>query len=1088
MSESAAISAKTLLDVARHRARLHPEKLAFDYCRFPPDGEQHSQLTYLELDVKARAIAATLQQEGMAGERVLVLCPSGVDFVAAFFGCIYAGAAAIPVHPPVRSRVVGRVASILRDVDAGFVLATAASQSELKSAVDDLADGNSLRWCAVDDVSGDTAAEWVAPDLDPSTIALLQYTSGSTNTPKGVMVTHANLLHNLETIAQACGDDSGVFWLPLHHDMGLIGGVLETLYLGGSSYFMPPEAFIERPMRWLEAMSRHRATTTTAPNFAYELCIEHSTPEERAALDLSNWRTAMCGAEPVRAATLDRFADAFACAGFRPEAFHPVYGLAEATLLVSGGSNSAVPVVRHVDGIAMREHRVVDVTPEHPAATQFVGCGRTHNGQEIVIADPESRRPCGVGEVGEIWLSGGGVAAGYWGRPEETEQTFQAFLSDGRGPFLRTGDLGFQLDDELFVTGRLKDLVIIRGRNYYPEDIEANVQDSHPGLLRGRGACFSVTPESGSDEELVVVQEVDRSLIGEADVGDVIDAIRTSITQHHEIRPYAVVLVDLLQIPTTSSGKIRRNKCRESFLDGELQVFAQWRAPVPDAQSANASVNPPAQDGHGAEEIATWLVSQLSRELDLVPTEIDMSEPFAHYGLDSVHAIRLTAALAAWLGRELSPTLAYEYPTIELAAKHLAGDETADAASIAAAPTGVGGRTDGAQEPIAIIGIGCRFPGADGPAAFWRLLADGTDAVTEVSADRWGAQAFAGRGVDKPANRWAGFLDQVDQFDAEFFSISPRESARMDPQQRLLLEVAWEAMEDAGQVPEALEGSRTGVFVGISTNEYGLLQFGDLAHVDAYTGTGSALSIAANRLSYVHDFRGPSMAIDTACSSSLVAIHLACRSLSDGDCTLALAGGVNVILSPKLSVNFDQGRRDGGRRQVQDLRRQGGRLRTGRRRRDRRPQAAESGAGRRGSDLFGDSRQRDQPGRPHQRVDGAQPAVAGSRAGRGLPEGGPFARAGSVRRSARHGYVAGRRDRSEGARRGPGRGPRRRQHVFDRLGQDQHRPPGSRGRGGRADQGGAGHAPPNDPAEPELHRAQPEHPVRRVCRCVSRRT
>jgi phthiocerol/phenolphthiocerol synthesis type-I polyketide synthase C len=906
MSESAAISAKTLLDVARHRAGLHPEKLAFDYCRFTPDGEQHSQLTYRQLDAKARAIAATLQREGMVGERVLVLCPSGVDFVAAFFGCIYAGAAAIPVHPPVRSRVVGRVASILRDVDAGFVLATAASQSELKAAVDGLADGNSLRWCAVDDVSDDTAAEWVAPELDPGTIALLQYTSGSTNTPKGVVVTHANLLHNLETIAQACGDDSGVFWLPLHHDMGLIGGVLETLYLGGSSYFMPPEAFIERPMRWLEAMSRHRSTTTTAPNFAYELCIENSTEEERAALDLSNWRSALCGAEPVRAATMDRFAEAFACAGFRSEAFHPVYGLAEATLLVAGGSNSAVPVVRHVDGIAMREHRVVDVGPEHPAATQFVGCGRTHNGQELVIADPESRQPCGVGEVGEIWLSGGGVAAGYWGRPEETEQTFQAFLSDGRGPFLRTGDLGFQLDDELFVTGRLKDLVIIRGRNYYPEDIEANVQDSHPGLLRGRGACFSVTPESGSDEELVVVQEVDRSLIGEGDVSEVIAAIRTSITEHHEIRPYAVVLVDLLQIPTTSSGKIRRTKCRESFLDGELQVFAQWRAPVPEAQPANASANTAGHYGHRAEEISDWLVSQLARELDLVPAEVDTSEPFAHYGLDSVHAIRLTAALAAWLGRELSPTLAYEYPTIELASKHLAGDETADAPGLAAAPTGAAARTDGAQEPIAIIGIGCRFPGADGPAAFWRLLSEGTDAVTEVPADRWGAKAFAGPGVDNPATRWAGFLDQVDQFDAEFFSISPRESARMDPQQRLLLEVAWEAMEDAGQVPEALEGSRTGVFVGISTNEYGLLQFGEVAHVDAYTGTGSALSIAANRLSYVHDFRGPSMAIDTACSSSLVAIHLACRSLSDGDCTLALAGGVNVILSPKLAVNFDK--------------------------------------------------------------------------------------------------------------------------------------------------------------------------------------
>ena len=251
-----------------------------------------------------------------------------------------------------------------------------------------------------------------------------------------------------------------------------------------------------------------------------------------------------------------------------------------------------------------------------------------------------------------------------------------------------------------------------------------------------------------------------------------------------------------------------------------------------------------------------------------------------------------------------------------LFAKHLAGDETPDASHIAPATTGSGSRSDGAQEPIAIIGIGCRFPGADGPAAFWRLLSEGTDAVSEVPADRWGAAAFSGPGVTTQATRWAGFLDQVDQFDAEFFSISPRESARMDPQQRLLLEVAWEAMEDAGQVPEALEGSRTGVFVGISANEYALLQFGQLANVDSYTGTGSALSIAANRLSYVHDFRGPSMAIDTACSSSLVAIHLACRSLRDGDCTLALAGGVNVILSPKLTVNFDKGRGDGSRRPV----------------------------------------------------------------------------------------------------------------------------------------------------------------------------
>jgi amino acid adenylation domain-containing protein len=833
-----------------------------------------------------------------------------LDFVAGFFGCIYAGAVAVPVHPPVRSRVIGRVASILRDVQAGFVLASAGSQADLKAVVDGLADGSSLQWCAADAVIPATAEEWVAPDVDASATALVQYTSGSTSSPKGVVVTHRNLLHNLEAIHGACGDhDIGVFWLPLHHDMGLIGGVLGTLYLGVTSFLMPPEAFIERPMRWLEALSRHGATITASPNFAYELCVERSSADERAALDLSNWSTALCGAEPVRAATLQRFTNAFAVAGFRPETFHPVYGLAEATLLVSGGSNSAVPVVRHLDGVALREHRVVQVAPEQPAATPFVGCGRVQHGQEIVIVDPAARRPSRAGEVGEIWLAGGSIARGYWGRPAETEDTFSAFLSDsGRGPFLRTGDLGFVLAGELFVAGRLKDLVIVRGRNHYPDDIEATVQDSHPALLPGRGAAFSVTPRPSEAEQLVVVQEVDRQRIGEVDVREVIDAIRTAVTEHHEIQAHAVVLMEPLRIPTTSSGKIQRSKCRQRFLDGALEVFAEWRQPpASDPQPAAPPDNAaPGGAGQRAEEIAAWFVSQLSSELGLLPTEIETTVPFAHYGLDSVHAILLTAALQGWLGRELSPTLAYEYPTIDLISKFLAED--APAKGRTAAPNGINvdARAENADEPIAIVGIGCRFPGADGPAAFWRLLSNGVDAITEVSPDRWGADAFYRPDVTTTATRWGGFLDQVDQFDPEFFGISPRESVRMDPQQRLLLEVAWEALEDAGQVPKRLEGSRTGVFIGISTNEYGPLQFGRLALVDAYTGTGNALSIAANRLSYVLDFRGPSMAIDTACSSSLLAIHLACRSLREGDCTLALAGGANIILSPALSINFSK--------------------------------------------------------------------------------------------------------------------------------------------------------------------------------------
>ncbi|MBO0879392.1 MAG: fatty acyl-AMP ligase, partial [Mycobacterium sp.] len=515
MSEGTGSPWSTLLDLMRQRAERYRDKVAFDYCHYSlgaeahgdARGEEHHRLTYNELDINARAIASTLQRQGAAGERVLILCPSGLDFIVGFFGCIYAGAVAVPVHPPVHNRVIGRVASIVADAQASFVVSTAKLQAELEGLVDDLAGGRSLRWCAldaVDVVSPAAAAEWVAPAVDASTVALLQYTSGSTSSPKGVVVTHRNLLHNLDAIAGAWGhgDDNAisVFWLPLHHDMGLIGSILEAIYVGCTSFLMPPEAFIERPLRWLEAISRHRATITAGPNFAYELCVERSTEEERAALDLSSWSTAMCGAELVHAATLQRFADAFRPAGFRPEAFNPVYGMAEATLLVSGASDWAAPVVRHLDGVALREHRVVHVPPDHPAAVPFVGCGRAQRGHEIVIVDPMTRRPAAAGEVGEIWHAGGSIAQGYWDRPAETAETFAAFLAGtgasgradiGRGPFLRTGDLGFQLDGELFVTGRLKDLIVIRGRNYYPEDIEATVQDSHPALLRGRGAAFS---------------------------------------------------------------------------------------------------------------------------------------------------------------------------------------------------------------------------------------------------------------------------------------------------------------------------------------------------------------------------------------------------------------------------------------------------------------------------------------------------------------------------------------------------------------------------------------------------------------------
>jgi acyl-CoA synthetase (AMP-forming)/AMP-acid ligase II len=579
-------AARTLVDLLRQQADRHRDKAAFV---FAPDGaDEQGRLTYAELDRRARAIAAGLQQQGAAGRRVLTVCRPGLDSVAAYFGCLYAGAIAVPVQDR-----LARLTLIAPDARAGFALADAESQEKLRTRVDGFMK-RPLRWLAPEQPGADPDS-WTPPDIDADTTATLQYTSGSTRAPKGVVLTHANLLANLAAIREAWGGDERavtVYWLPQHHDMGLIGGILEMVYAGCTTVLMSPASFIMRPMRWLEAMSRYRATGTTAPNFAYQLCVERSTAEERAALDLSQWSTAMNGAEPVQATTLRDFAEAFAPAGFRPEAFLPVYGLAEATLLVSGGSDANAPVVRHIDRTALGEDRVVEITDaadDDPGVVELVGCGRPRGGQHIVIVDPETRRRRDSDRVGEIWISGPCVAHGYRGKPEDTEQTFGAYLADtGEGPYLRTGDLGFLRAGEIFITGRCKDLIIIRGNNYYPNDIEKTVQGSHPALLSGRGAAFSIAPKPGDGEELVVVQEVSPPADATG-FTSVLEAIKAVIIRHHGIGVHAVVLVEPGSIPTTSSGKIQRQAARQRFLDGGFIALAEWHA----AQRAGSGAGEP---------------------------------------------------------------------------------------------------------------------------------------------------------------------------------------------------------------------------------------------------------------------------------------------------------------------------------------------------------------------------------------------------------------------------------------------------------------------------------------------------------------
>ena len=571
----------TLVDLLHWRASHGPERRAYTFLG---DGEaEERSVTYGELDRQAQVVAARLEILGVAsGERALLFYPPGLNYVAAFLGCLYAGVVAVPAYPPRPNRSVSRLRAIAANSKATVALTTTRILSRLERRSAYAPELESLRWLATDD-GKDPADEWHRPAVGADTLAFLQYTSGSTAAPKGVMLTHGNLLHNLAMIYHALGHTSHsqmVIWLPPYHDMGLIGGVLQPLYAGLPVALMSPTSFLQHPLRWLRAISRLGAHTSGGPNFAYDLCVRRTTPEERATLDLSSWEVAFTGAEPIRQETLERFVAAFAPCGFRREAFYPAYGLAEATLFVSGGSKTTPPVVLPVKGAELKRDRVVAVSAGEEVARMLVGCGRTLANQKVVVVDPDSLSRCPPGRVGEIWVSGPSVARGYWGQAEETERSFRAYLAEtGEGPFLRTGDLGFVHNGELFVTGRLKDLIVIRGDNHYPQDIELTVEQSHAALRPGGCAAFSVWSDEG--ERLVVVQELERRYVTSADLGEVVDSIRGAVAEHEGLELHAVVLVKIGSIPKTSSGKIQRGETRAAYVEGTLAAVATDVLPPP---------------------------------------------------------------------------------------------------------------------------------------------------------------------------------------------------------------------------------------------------------------------------------------------------------------------------------------------------------------------------------------------------------------------------------------------------------------------------------------------------------------------------
>jgi acyl-CoA synthetase (AMP-forming)/AMP-acid ligase II len=565
---------RTIADLLRYRSSENPDAVAYVFLEFlVNDRIVEHPITYGELDAKSRRLGSCLRNSIARGERAVMLYPPSIDYIVAFFACQYTGIIAVPSYPPFSQRTLAQFISIMQDANPKRILSTKTIADSFKSMLS----GESQQqicpewmWMDTDDPE-DAGIEPVFTTYD---ISFLQYTSGSTSKPKGVMLTHGNLLHNLFLIRQCFGHHEGsrgVIWLPPYHDMGLIGGILQPLYAGFPVYLFSPLSFLKKPLRWLQAITRYKATTSGGPNFAYELCIRKITPDQCKDLDLSSWDLAFNGAEPVQPSTLKRFSESFKECGFDARAFYPCYGLAESTLIVSGGRKESPTFIKTFDMDALRGNIIRETDGEDVQKKMYVGCGSSLAQGEIIIVDPEMRIECDPDRIGEIWVKGPSVAIGYWNNPAETEKSFHAHLQDSNeGPYLRTGDLGFFHQGELFITGRIKDMIIHRGMNIYPHDIERSAEQSHPSLRRGCNAAFSI--DDLNENRIVLLQEITCSPaeIEDGKIQEIISSIRTAVAVNLGIQVHDIALVRNNTLLKTSSGKIQRNACRAAYLSGAL--------------------------------------------------------------------------------------------------------------------------------------------------------------------------------------------------------------------------------------------------------------------------------------------------------------------------------------------------------------------------------------------------------------------------------------------------------------------------------------------------------------------------------------
>jgi acyl-CoA synthetase (AMP-forming)/AMP-acid ligase II len=570
------------IEILQQRAQEDPDRLC--HTILGAKEEENDSFTYSQLDQAVQKLAAHLQHVAEPGQRALVVHPTGLEFITAMYACLYAGIVPIPTNPPGMNRSAQRLEAIARDARASLVLTTPEFAAVFAATAEQFPEFAALKWVTRDSLHATRGRSWQPRQVNPEDIAFIQYTSGSTNLPKGVVISFRNFSHDMHALhatryREYSRDDSiSLIWTPLFHDMGLLIGVFLTPMYRTPSLLMSPIQFMTNPLLWLRAIQKYNVTASGGPNFAYELCVQKIPLEKCEGLDLSKWKIAYNSAEPIRAETQARFAEKFAPFGFDGRALSPCYGMAETTLVISYYTGEPKTITLRLRRADFEQGKIVPTDSTDPKEfVEPVSSGKPLVDFDVAIVNPTTRHRCAADEVGEIWVHGDSVAEGYWNRPEETEHTFDAHIEGtGEGPFLRTGDLGFMYEGHLYITGRLKDLVIVRGRNYYPQDVELTVENTHPGLRPGGGAAFAI--KAGGTEQLIVVHEVQRRDLAGVNWEDVLKDIRANVAREHGIRASAVVLIKKSSIPKTSSGKIMRSETRRQFLENELEIVAEWRA------------------------------------------------------------------------------------------------------------------------------------------------------------------------------------------------------------------------------------------------------------------------------------------------------------------------------------------------------------------------------------------------------------------------------------------------------------------------------------------------------------------------------